>query len=199
MLSTITESFYGYDTISLKLYFQVAKSGNLELIQITGKYNPEKCFEVWDEIIKRNAEESGSGKYNSFLDKSKSYNQLFADLQTIKGMLMYLCIRKNQEYIDYLGSRGYKIPTDKGEEAYMEAVYACMIKSDNIVTKLNSKQKEIVSITEEKPGKEETLAVMLVYLSYALGLSYTLKEDLLLAEYNAFQKILKAKQAAAKK
>jgi hypothetical protein len=181
------------------MYFEIVKTGNVLMLQKEGKANAEVCLELWDAILKKNSEHSGSGRYRVILEQSKSYNGLLCDYITVKAMLTVLQYKPVNDYIEYLSLKGYRIPVDKGDNEYANALISAITKSDNLVTKIKSKQKEIESFGKGKDdNNDESLAITLVNLSYALGLNYTLTEDILLSQYNAWLKILKAKQSANK-
>lgn len=101
------------------------------------------------------------------------------------------------EYLKFLRKKGYKIDTDNLENYYI-SIQSGLHRSDNLITKMVSKQKESLMQKEIIKSKGETSCTqLLVNLNCLLG--FTVPSNITLAEYNAYKEFLRLKESAAKK
>lgn len=214
----ITNQYWDYDTITFQLYFDIAATGEVIKLQKTGHINPIGCIEAWDNIIKRNCASNKSTAYSTTLNNSKVYGSLGTDYVMIKAMLTSLSIAwlnlesivlnggkiedgvielYYPEYLKFLRKKGYKIDTDTLENYYI-SIQSGLHRSDNLITKMVSKQKESLMQKEIIKGKGETSCIQLIVnLNCLLG--FTVPSNITLAEYNAYKEFLRLKESAAKK
>lgn len=170
---------------------EIAESNNLSLLQYSGKQDLERCGVIWDEIVKECSEAAGSNRYNSFLRMNIRYWQLVAEYISVKAMLDSLTIVENEEYVSKLHKKGYHIRRKENGVIDQASIEAAKRKSEVLVTKILSKQNEIEVATKDKEAeKAPTLFDLVAHASKRLG--YHLPNDILLAEYNAYVKQIKA-------
>lgn len=193
-LST-TKEFYQYETVPLKVYHDIATDGKLELLQLNGNADLENCALIWDEIIKRNAEENKSNKYSTFLNNNKSQLLYASKYIAYKAMIYCLYIDFDEALASELTKNGYKI--DINPEGYLESLRLADIKVENLMTKVNAKKNEIAlsMLGPEAQGKV-SYSDMVVNLNFSLG--WAVPNGILLCEYNGYQKQLRAKANSIK-
>lgn len=189
----ITEKFFSYDDIKLKLYMEIAESGDVSRVAI-GKARLEVCAERWEDIVRINAEVNGSYEYQNYLENCKEYYRLIAEHTLIKASLLKLSYKVDPDLAKYLSSRGYVIrmgkKTANDSDAYAKSIFAAMKKSDNLVTKIRMKQKEMTNTTNMK-GQVKSFESVMGSLSALLG--WEPGPDITLARYNEYKKFIKEK------
>lgn len=157
---------------------------------VSGRATQEECFIAWEEILKRNGEANNDYSYKQFLAKSIEYAKLLNDYQLIKAILIKLHFVVDDEHIALLKSKGYKIDTSSGSK-YANSLSAALRKCENLITKMVMKQNELNNTLSEKEQKPVNLEQLLAHISAGLG--YEIKDDITLARYNEYKKILEAK------
>lgn len=172
---------------------QIADTGNVLLVAI-GKARPEKCAEAWEEIVRRNAEENGSYEYQNYMDNLREYYRLIAEHTLVKASLLKLTYKVDPQLARYLTSRGYVIRLGKQKasdsEAYANSIRSAISKSDNLVTKIKMKQKEMTSTTNLK-GQVKSFESVMGNLIALLG--FEVSANITLARYNEYKKFIKQK------
>ena len=83
---------YTYDDILLKLYIEVAGSGDFTKLVKSGKANESQCLEAWEAIVRKQEKVTGTNQYNSVLQLLKGYALLLNDHKNIRAALI-LCIQ----------------------------------------------------------------------------------------------------------
>lgn len=171
---------------------EVARTGNLKLLVVTGAPDTFTCLEAWEKIVKENAEENGNNDYDSYYHGLKMYSVLNAEYVLVKALLTYLCFSIDHQYIEQVRKLGYKIDTTNSEK-YTESLSNGLRKADNLKTKIESKGKEIqLLFNVGENGKPETFEQVLAHLNAGLG--FNVNEDITLSRFNEYKKILKARQ-----
>lgn len=172
---------------------EIAESGDVSRVAI-GKADLTRCAERWEEIVRINAEVNGSYEYNNYLESCKEYYRLVAEHTLIKASLLKLSYKVDPELAKYLTSRGYVIRLGKRKasdsDAYANSIDAALRKSDNLVTKIRMKQREMTNTTNIK-GQVKSFESVMGALSAALG--WEPGPDITLARYNEYKKFLKEK------
>lgn len=184
--------YYQYADIPLRVYFDIIESRNVLKVCKSGIPDLEKAAEAWEDLIRQNSEANGSFEYENYLTNVKTYGLLINEYLWIKGALSKLLFKVDKELIEELKRKGYKVSINPLE--YTESLIMCFRKVENLLTKTQSKAKEIEGMKGE-PNKESFDSIM-------ANLSYHwpghLPEDITLARFNECIKILKrgrAKQA----
>ncbi len=215
--------FYGYENILLRLFFEISTEGSFEKLVISGSANLEQCLEQWEKIVKRNSEENSSFQYQTYFSLLHGYSVLLAQHNTVKLLLLKATLTIDDEVINELTERGYKIeygltkdqlesvekarPEQKilVEKMYRSSNYAKSIedaqrKSNTLVTKINMKRSEIELMHKEnKKGHIDSFEDVVSALEDALGGNRSLPDDITLAKFNSLRKVAKRKSDAMRK
>ena len=187
-------TFYGYDDVLLKMYFDIASNGDTSVLQKTGKPDSKKCNEVWEEIIRQNSKATSNKQYEKYLSTLRQHRLFIKEYTLIKAMLTKLSFVVDKECIDYLNIKGYRIKTTNSVE-YAESLSEADKRVENLKTKATMKQNEIhefFKVTEGEAkkssgGLHKTLAI----ISFHLG--YEVKDDITLARYNEYNILVREK------
>jgi hypothetical protein len=177
-----------YDDITLRLYLDVASSGDYRKLAVGFGVTDKECYNAWEEIVRRNNEANQSQEFNTYFESTQSYAKLIADYNIIKASLLYLSFTPDSEIIKYLAERGYNIDTSSSIK-YMETLELAMHKSNNIVTKLKMKENELAMMGEKSSGQGVGFEEIMANISFLVG--FPVPEDITLARYNEFRKIIK--------
>lgn len=183
-----------YENIKLSTYLDITNTGNFQLLCLSGQADPEECFIAWEAILKRNGEVNGDFTYSQFFNKVSTYSKLLNDYQIIKAMLLRLHFVIDENYISYLRSKGYKIDVESKEDTnrkYLNSLTVALRKCENILTKLTMRHNELIS-EGKNAGKKPVLLEELI-ANISVGIGYEIKEDITLARYNEYKKIIVAK------
>lgn len=188
-----------YDNITLAKYLEVAASGNLGLLVVKGKFGNKELVAAWEAIVKRNADANEDSNYDLYLDNLKAYGEFVAEFNLVKAMLTQLCFEVDDDRIADLSELGYKIRKTKyvdGKEvesatAYQESIQAAQRKSENLITKINSKFKELQLASKASSVEAPTLGALLAQVSFGLG--FNLPVDVTLSQFNEYKKLVKQK------
>lgn len=176
-------------------YIEIAQTGNVRLLVVKGSCPDHVLVEAFERIVKRNSECNGDYRYDAYFELLRGYSKLLAEYTTVKALLLKLSVAVVWSDIVEIRKRGYKISTTDSE-SYAASLYAASRRVDNLITKARSKQKEMENLqtgTSTPEGFEEVLA------NLNFGLGFSVSENISLARYNEYRKILKAKAAAQTK
>jgi hypothetical protein len=142
--------------------------------------------------VKMNNEESGNYDFFNYRDALASYNYLRRTYNLVKACIMKLAIRCDYSVIKILADEGYVISIKENE--YDASLEAASRKSDNLATKIKSKQKEIDNYTQTGDKKPMTFVRALAKLSYKL--KYNVDPNITLSGYNELIKQWKEEHAS---
>lgn len=182
--------YYSYETIPLRLFFDIIKSGDLKLLKLSRSASNDKLDIIWEEIIKRNNEANGNFTYSNYLEAIRSYARLINEYTIIKACVLKLAhYGADLKVVDTLRELGYVVNIENGKKAFDESLLAISNRSNNLVTKILAKKKEIEKYNEGK-GEPVTFARAIMSLSAQLG--YNVGRDITLEEYNEAKKLVKS-------
>ena len=187
--------FYTYDDILLKTYFEIAKSGDLTKLIKTGSSDDESCIEVWESIIKKQQQVSGSNQYNAILTLNKAYLIHWNNHTMIRACLILVGINHlyvDWEYIKLLKDNGYNIDTSTPERI-LETVKEGLHKCEVLVTKATSKRKELEKLMKQGESDSNEMGFEQILANLNFNWPNPVSEDIKLCTYNEYQKILIAK------
>lgn len=187
-----TENYYSYETIPLKVYFEVSR-GNYVLLQLKGRQNIEKLNQVWEEIVKKNAKANESFQYDNFFAVYKSHGNLIQEYTTVKAILMKLAFKVDKIDIEYLKKKGYAINTTTSQK-YLDSLLAAIKKSDNLVTRAVMKANELKSFKGKLDESLQTFDSVMADLTSSLG--FEVKDEISLARYNELKKNIRKRNEA---
>lgn len=154
----------------------------------SGDGDPSTAFDAYEAIIRRNGRVNGSPEFDTYLGDLLAYKNYLQDYNTITATLFCLRYEIDDDSIAWLKARGYHINTS-GAAAYKKSLENCTQQAENIVSKMKSKLKAI-----EKRGKDAAVAPssfeeIMAALCTALG--FQVSDDITLARYNHYYKIIK--------
>ncbi len=198
-MHTTDMSFLSYETITLKLYYDIIEKNNVEALQLSGRTNIERCTEEWERIVAKNAKENNNREYEIFLTANKEYAAFAGEHVIVHAMLIKLAYIVDKDAIAYLKKKGYKIVMTKGDDAYAQSLIDAQAKAKGIVTKLRMKRNEIASFNKEDGPKRPVGNFQTAMANLIANLKTDVRDDITLARYNEYIKILKQREAALKK
>lgn len=197
-----TEAYYAYGDIPLKVYYEVASTGDVFLVQRTGKINPDACREKWEDIVKANSEANDNRKYFKYRNILKVHGGLVQEYSVVKAMITKLLYEVDKEYIDFLNIKGYRIYTGKGDysltkeqrnEKYAMSLVNASKRADNLLTKIQSNKNELDLLQQDNEvlSSNATMGAALANVGSILG--FDIPDDILLCKFNEYVKIANAK------
>lgn len=185
---------FTYDDILLRTYLEIVYTGEFRKLIKSGNVSDQQCLTAWEELVKRQGKASGTNQYSSYIQLLKGYAKLVNDHTVIRACLVYLMFAPIRwDIIETLKLYNYPVEIKEGQ-IVVESLKAKLRAVENLITKAEMKRKEIERLfkntddKKEKKGFEEILAG----LNFALG--FNVDENITLARYNEYQKILKARQ-----
>jgi hypothetical protein len=187
---TSSASFYHHENIPLKLYLEIASSNDYQRLVISGKATDQECLQAWERIIQKNYEANGGFDYLNYKDTLQAYGRLVAEYNLIRCYLIKLVFMVDNDYIAFLDERGYKIKTTNSIE-YAESINACLIRSENLITRITMKANELKQYIKESSGEVTTFEGIMAGLSMSLG--FEIKDDITLLRFNEYKKLINKK------
>jgi hypothetical protein len=183
-------NFYHHENIPLKLYLEIAASNDYKRLVISGKATDQERLQAWERIIQKNYEVNGGFDYLNYKDTLQAYGRLVAEYNLIRCYLIKLVFLVDNDYIAFLGERGYKIKTANSIE-YAESINACLIRSENLITRITMKANELKEYIKESSGEVTTFEGIMAGLSMSLG--FEIKDDITLLRFNEYKKLITKK------
>lgn len=171
----------------LRTYFEIASDGNYSRLAKKKNVPKEVCAEQWEKIVHKNNQETGNFGYINYKESLQNYYDLLKRYHKVKLCLLKLSIRCDYKVIEMLAEEGYKISKKKNQ--YDETLYKASRKSDNLITKIKSKRRELDIYSQENGGKSLTFEQALEATSLAAG--YNVRRKITLAGYNELRKQIK--------
>jgi hypothetical protein len=187
-ISSVT--FYHHENIPLKLYLEIASSNDYQRLVISGKATDQECLQAWEKIVQKNYEVNGGFDYLNYKDTLRAYGRLVAEYNLIRCYLIKLVFMVDNDYIAFLDERGYKIKTTNSIE-YAESINACLIRSENLITRITMKANELKEYIKESSGDVTTFEGIMAGLSMSLG--FQIKDDITLLRFNEYKKLINKK------
>lgn len=187
---------YTYDTITLRLFIEIAGSGQLNRLLIRGRASNDELVQAFENIVKRNSEVSGNFQYMTYFQLLKSYAQYIAEYTITRAMLIKLAYVLDFATIQAVRRRGYRINT-QNTATYAESLTAGLHRVSNLITRATMKRKEIEKFNAPNDNNAETFESILANLSYNLG--FIVPETITLAAYNEYKKIIRTRIAQQEK
>jgi hypothetical protein len=192
----ITAVCFSYDDIPLKLYLQIASTANYGLLLKSGAAPSDHLINVWGQIVKRNSQITGSLDYNSYVRLLKTYGGLDADYKIARSYIMMLHLVIDDGQIAWLNEHGYVIDGKATNEVFQQQLVAAQTKVGNMVNKIKNKLKELNDLRKDKADGEDSANLEEILASMSFHLGFSLDQEITLARYNQFNKILKKAKTA---
>ena len=158
-------------TLPLKLFFEIAETGNVKLL---GEGEIVELTDVWESILLEYSELDNNMAINNILDLEEEQFKQMALYCEIKAMLLYLVGAFNQEFIDRLNQLGYKVDKDN----LVEDIKRNNQKSNNIFTRVKMIKADIKNLTS---GKKSSFDKEMSFIATRLG--FEPKEEITVARY----------------
>lgn len=181
---------------------EICTTGNYLLVGKTKLAVRERCLEVWEEIVQRNAEVSGNYTYMNHFRALKEYYRLINEHALVKAVLQKYSFSKNifkrgvgpvtqrdKELVAMLAKKGYPL-NFKDDEKFADSLLAAMRKSQNLLTKITMKRNELNGFLEAKGQQQSFEEVMADLIS---ALQFNVDDNITLARYNEYKKFIKVK------
>lgn len=194
--STTQANFLSYDTIKLKTYIDIAKTGNIKSLDLNGVSDIKQCAKVWEEIIKRSSQATKSYGFDNYLNSLSSLGLVRNEWYLVRLYLIKLYFVVDKEAIEFLDSVGITINTS-GAYAYSLSLENAMKNSTNYITRITMLNKEIQKLEGAKDEQQYGFEEIIANTSYNVG--FALSKDITLAEYNEYQRIISKKHERNKK
>lgn len=186
---TTIRACYKYSDILLRVFIDVSETGQYTLLVKQGEFTEAELIDQWAQIVEENSKQSGQLDYNTYRSLLVSYGKLIADYIVVKSDIVKLAAVIDDDIIEELRRKGYKINTTSTND-YIDSLNAASKKSDNLVTRIQMKLKELERFHGSiKTNKTVTYAEVVATLNYALG--FNTENDLTLAGFHAYQRVIK--------
>lgn len=192
----LKNELYNYDTIPLKVFIAIANSGDYNKLVKRGSYDSDSCFDQWEKLLLIHNQRNNSLSFSNYITLYKSQVYLTQKFNYIKACLLRLSIKPCKKVIELLKDEGYKIKTTSIVE-YKASLDAAAKKSDNILTKIESKNKELIRVTKSSDSKPTDFYDLLANLSFQL--KFQVDKNITLAEYNSLIKTINKNGSRSKR
>jgi hypothetical protein len=182
--------YWRYEDIPLKLFIDISQNHKYRKMVRYGFASFDNCVEKYEQIISENSKRTNSFDYQHYFGLQRKLYTQINDYYTIKAALLKLSIEIDEEIIDFLKTKGFKININTQKD-YEKTIYACFRRIEGHKTRANIIKSDIDKLKKGNDSNilfEEILAI----LSYQLG--YTVERGITLAQYNEYKKIIKQKQ-----
>lgn len=195
---------HGYDTILLKTYVDIATTGFVEFLIISGRPTQEELIDRWEEIIQKNGEENHDSKYEVYSSLIRVYAEFIARHTVLSILLEILFYKVDFKHIEEVRSRGYVINTES-DQAYEESLKKSTRKVSDLNTKAEMRRKELERQFPAKkegskvPSYEEIVSQLELSLGAAKILMVIDRETLTLAKYNILKAGIRARNESTAK
>ena len=91
-------NYYDYEDLLLKTFFDIIKTGDLNLLKKDKKrIVGTNLEEIWESIIKRHNDNNGNFDFNNYVDAIRSYAYLLSEYMIIKACLLKLSMKLNYD------------------------------------------------------------------------------------------------------
>lgn len=190
----IESKYYGYDDVPLKLYLEVTSSQDFNLLCYQGTPDTNECLDKWEEIVSLHARNTGNAEYIGYFKTFKAYQKMVNEWTIVRAILTRLSTEGggfNQEWVDELNRRRYKIQTDN-QEVYQSSLEAAERRNEGMVTQILLKKKELENYSKgDKKNKPIGFESLMAALCQGLGRE--VPDTITLARYDEYMKIIKRK------
>jgi hypothetical protein len=203
--SSTTPDFLRYNTITLKLFLEIADTSNHRLLLIRGEATDEQCADQWEKLVEQQNYHCGNQDYGNFLIHLDSYRQLMRKFITVRSTLCCLLFVVDNDMIAWLDKEGYHLDTTHGQGAYLNSLQRAFNKSNNLNSKQNQKLNQIETFqqaiimerkefndAQEENSFEERIAAISFYMRFEVD------DNVLLTRYNSYVKKINKEQAQIK-
>jgi len=182
--SNTISHFYQYGDILLKLFIEIAESGDYRRLVLSGNPTDDQCLEAWEKIVEENGRHCGNNGYSNYLEDVRYYATMLWEYLFMRSAMTKLIYVKDYSLIVQIRELGY----DFKMETYMDSIYSISRKVDAITTRIKMHQNKMaLYATVDQRGN--SFAETIVNLNMNLG--WEVSDDITLAKYNEYCKTLK--------
>ena len=191
---TISAVLFEYGNILLKTYIEIAVSGDLSKLIVSGSATTAELVERWESIVQENSRRNGDRRYDAYHTLLQNYAELVASHTVVSASLEILWWKVDFPIIDDVRSRGFKIDTINSER-YKQSIISARAKCKNLITRYEMQRKEIERQFGQNDQKESSYTYEEIIGSLELGLERTIMDSdtLTLAKYNVLKKGIQRK------
>ena len=187
--------YYQYHNIPLRVYFDIASSGDYSHLLLSGKLDDQAEY-AWDEIIQENTRASGSNRYQNYLNNKRAQVIYYAEYLWVVSLLQSLQIVYDEHVVKELATKNYMISRDP--EKYQESIGHAFERAKHLLNKIKSKQNEFaMAVTFTKGSAKNSFTDALIGLNYQLG--WEVSREILLSEYNKYREQIREEIKLKKK
>jgi hypothetical protein len=175
--------------LPLKIFFQVAETGNLNLLAIQGR--PNNLIDIWQKILIEYGELDGNYLISDTFDKQGQIVRYAATYLEVDAMLIYLKhFKYDQDYVDRLLELGYRI----NPENYITDVERNQRTVKNIKSRIMMLQNEIESLKTDsnKSSFDEAISYL------ASNLNTWVPDDITVSRYVTLKRVIREKNGRHK-
>jgi hypothetical protein len=190
------KDYYSYNDIRLKTYIAICETGDYTLLVKRGRARIGKCSEIWEEIVKTNAEANGSYEYFNYLRTRKEYFRLIAERDFLKLAFTKLLRRVDRALVAEVKQKGFNISLLNSEQ-YSKTLYAAIHRWNNYSTKIKLKQNEMEGFAKDNGDNVKSFEEIMGNLTSLL--EFTVPDDITLARFNEYRKFIKEKYKSNRK
>lgn len=185
------------------MFFEIVETSEFKKLLKSGEATEDECHEKWELLVQKHNYFNGNQEYSNYISHLRGYRDLLQRYNTIKSSLSVLLFTIDTPVIQYLKSEGYVIDLTN-QEKFERSLELAFNKSDNLNSKIKSKFNQIQNFNDNLQTKREeqnenktTLEQKLASLSFELG--FPVAEDIKLARYNEYIKIINKRNGSGKK
>lgn len=176
-----SEYYKSCTELPLKVFLEIAKTGNIELLLITGIIDKDKVIDIWENILDEYKKLDNNMLVSQTFEKVEQIEILIAQYLEVKAILIYLEeVEFKEEYFNRLVELGYKVDKEK----YIESIQISGRRSDNIATRIGIIKKDI----EASYVKGETVTFDSVMAWMMISGIVGLNDDITVARYLEIKK-----------
>lgn len=171
---------------------EIAATGRMDRLVISGKATADECLQAWEEIIRLNSRALGDYQYDSYFQLLKGYALLIAEYTIVKSSFISLALEIEWERIVEVRKRGYVVDTSNNE-MYCKSIVAGLRRVDNLITKATMKRNELEKEFGGNGKLVQPVTYQAVLASLNVSLGFCVNENLTLSAFNEYKKIIKEK------
>jgi hypothetical protein len=172
------------------LFLEIAETRELTLLIIEGSAMHEELVIAWEKIIAQNSSANNSLEYSSYVNHLRQLAKMLNEFTMLKSAVFVLALNADKDVIDFLKKKGHIVDTSS-DQAYDKSLERLVKKHDALATQITMKQNQIQALSEKEVTEQVGFDQIMASLSAQIG--FTVPEDVTLARYNEYKKIIKQK------
>ena len=186
------EYYNSCNVLPLKIFFDIAESGNVKLLLITKKKLDQSILsDAWEFILLEYSELDNNMMLQNTFDKTNQIAINAAKYIEVNAMLLYLQeVEYNKEYVDRLKELGYNV-RDKN---YIIDIELNQRKVNHIITRIKILQNDIDKYKDEK--NKSSFDQSLAWIS--ANLNFWPPDDITVTRYLKLKKQITERQKQIK-